>query len=144
MEQAKRREAVLELRAEGMTQQQIGEVLGVATSTVCDDLSHIRNRTNNHGENSVRNRKETENLEAWRAKHEAELLEENRREAFYRVSEESFHCFLAWNVEEFCASARELLKDEDFRYQFVKRTRLKGVEIVKIIKGAKTSGSRHP
>jgi predicted transcriptional regulator len=56
MEIEKRREVVRELSAEGMTQRQIGDVLGVSHTTVSDDL-HGRNlpKTNGQKRDSGRN-----------------------------------------------------------------------------------------
>ena len=92
--------------------------------TVSKDLQGGENSPNENKKHF--SKQETENLQAWKAEHEAELLEEKRRECFHRVSESSWHYFLAWSCEEFCQDLVILLKeDKDFRYQFVKRTRLK-------------------
>jgi hypothetical protein len=72
MEALQRREVIKEMSQDGMTQRQIGEVLGISQPTVKRDLDFDSNVS----------KQETENLKAWNAKHQAELDEQATRECF--------------------------------------------------------------
>jgi DNA-binding CsgD family transcriptional regulator len=73
--------AIKKMTTNGMSQRQIGDVLGVHQATVSEDLHFDGFPSKTNGEDPDSDG----NPSAWKAKHEAELLEESRRGAFFRV-----------------------------------------------------------
>jgi predicted transcriptional regulator len=135
MELQKRREAVREMSQEGMSLRQIGDVLGVNHQTVSNDLHSVENSTNTNGQkpDSVETSTETENVEAWKAKHEAQLHEQHERETYYRLTEEAYSTTLALSVKESVQHIYDRLEDKDFRHTLAKRIRYDAAEIPNII-----------
>jgi hypothetical protein len=118
LEAERRREVVRELSDEGMSPKQIGDVIGVSDDTVRRDVAANAAKTNGDKPDVAANvakreaeTQETENLEAWKAKHEAELEEQHAKECFYRVTEEAYSKIVALSVKEFTQEIYDRIED---------------------------------
>ncbi len=71
-----------------------------------------------------------------RSKTDAQLAEDNRREAMLRVSEGAWHYTTAWASEGFVAGLKERLEDRKFRRLWLARVRCEPARLGEIQRGA--------
>jgi hypothetical protein len=95
---SERREAVLELAANGHSSREIGEVLGVDQSTVVRDANASTNAETPKNNEAIDANASPADPAAEREREQAKL-EENKRETLLRLSEAAYRGTVAWSVE---------------------------------------------
>lgn len=129
-----RREAVRELAANGMSQREIGDVLGVSPGTVNAD---VQNRTavadepeENDGE-PVQNR--TPSKPRMSAEQIAAKEEESVRRTLIDLTHAAFTGIRAWGSEGFADRVRERMDDPAFREFLLKHLRSLNIDAVRAV-----------
>jgi predicted transcriptional regulator len=124
-----RREAVKELVDEGLSQRDIGEILGVDQSTIHRDADASRQAeivaNDDAGDADASPDAAAEERERERV---AKLTEENKRETLLRLTEAAYRGTTAWIIDEFVAEFTDRLSDPAFHRDAVQRLRLNVTE----------------
>ena len=73
--------------------------------------------------------------------YDAAEREKNRRETMLRLSEQAYYALYAWQNDKFCANARDLLQDKEFKSALIARLRIKKEDVPDAPKAAKLFSS---